>query len=216
MRRIDLPTIDLEAETVILANGEFPRSEIALSIIEKAQFLVCCDGATNQLIENHSRIPDAIVGDCDSVSKENFERFSNIVHRIPEQDTNDLTKAVNFCRANHRTCITILGATGKREDHTLANISLLARYLDIENSDFRMVTDHGVFVAIGSDSEFQSYAGQQVSLFNMGKASATSFNLKYPLENRVLNSLWEGTLNESLGDSFQLLTNGKIVVFREF
>lgn len=79
-----------------------------------------------------------------------------------------------------------------------------------------MVTDHGVFVAIGSDSEFQSYAGQQVSLFNMGKASATSFNLKYPLENRVLNSLWEGTLNESLGDSFQLLTNGKIVVFREF
>lgn len=216
MEKIELPTIDFQTETVILANGEFPQSEIALSILDKAQYLVCCDGATNQLLNNHSRLPDAIVGDCDSVSKENFERFFDIIHRVPDQDTNDLTKAVNFCRSQGRTHITFLGATGKREDHTLANISLLARYLDIQEANFRMITDYGVFDAVSQDSEFESFVGQQVSLFNMSGTTISSSNLKYPLENHTLNHLWEGTLNESLADSFRLLLNGKYVVFREF
>lgn len=216
MKKIELPTIDFQAETVILANGEFPQSEIALSILDKAQYLVCCDGATNQLLQNHHRKPDAIVGDCDSVSKENLKRFFNVIHRIPEQDTNDLTKAVNFCRSQGRNHITFLGATGKREDHTLANISLLARYLDLEHSSFRMITDYGVFDPTAENTEFESFVGQQVSIFNLGGTGISSSNLKYPLENHALNHLWEGTLNESLADSFQLLLNGKYVVFREF
>lgn len=216
MKKIELPTIDIHAETVILANGQFPQSEIALSVLDKASYLVCCDGATNQLLSNHSRLPDAIVGDCDSVSEENFERFAHIIHRIPDQDTNDLTKAVNFCRSQGRNHITFLGATGKREDHTLGNISLLAKYLDLENSSFRMITDYGVFDPILKDTEFESFVGQQVSLFNMSDTTVSSSNLKYPLENHTLNHLWEGTLNESLADSFRLFLNGKYVVFREF
>lgn len=216
MKKIALPTKDFRAETVILANGEFPTSEITLSILANADYLVCCDGATNQLVENSERLPDVIVGDCDSVSKENFNRFAGIIHRVPDQSTNDLTKAVNLCRSLKRNHITFLGATGKREDHTLANISLLARYLDISDFNFRMITDYGVFDAISDDTQFESFVGQQVSLFNMSGTSISSENLRYPLDKHVLNSLWEGTLNESLADSFTLFMNGKYVVFREF
>lgn len=215
MKKINLPTKDFRAETVILANGEFPKSETALAILANADYLVCCDGATNQLLDYHSRMPDAIIGDCDSVSKANQERFADILHRVPDQDTNDLTKAVNFCRTLGKRQITFLGATGKREDHTLANISLLANYLNVYDIDFRMITDYGVFDAIEEDSEFESFIGQQVSLFNMSGTRISSENLKYPLENRILNSLWEGTLNESLADRFRLLLNDRYVVFRE-
>ena len=216
MKKINLPTKDFHAETVILANGEFPKSETALAILENANYLACCDGATNQLLDNHSRLPDVIIGDCDSVSKENLQRFTRIIHRIPDQDTNDLTKAVNFCLSLGRKQITFLGATGKREDHTLGNISLLAKYLDIYGLSFRMITDYGVFDAISENTEFESFVGQQVSLFNMSGTDISSENLRYPLQNRILNSLWEGTLNESLADSFKLFLNNKYVVFREF
>lgn len=216
MKEIQLLTKDFKAETVILANGEFPKSETALSILQNAQFLVCCDGATNQLLENNDRLPDAIVGDCDSVSEENKRRFADIIHHIPEQDTNDLTKAVNFCRTLNRTQITILGATGKREDHTLGNISLLANYLKFSDSNFEMITDYGIFNAISENTEFESFKGQQVSLFDVSRTPITTFNLKYPLQNQSLINLWEGTLNESLASAFQIMLNDRFVVFREF
>lgn len=217
MNKIMLPTADFQAETVILANGGFPQGEIGLSLLKNARYLVCCDGAVNQLLENGCpRLPDAVVGDCDSVSAENLERFAGIVRRVPEQETNDLTKAVNFCRSEGRVSAIILGATGRREDHTLANISLLAEYLNIEESDFRMVTDHGVFTAVRRGGEFESRAGQQVSIFNLGGGAVTSSGLKYPLAGHMLKNLWEGTLNESLDGSFTLQAESALLVFQEF
>lgn len=216
MKRINLPIKNVQVETVILANGEFPNSELTMSVLKNAKFLVCCDGATNQLLQNSNfRLPDAIVGDCDSISKENVQRFSNIIHSDADQETNDLTKAVKLCCNLGRKNITILGATGKREDHTLANISLLAEYLDIIDFEIRMITDFGVFDPIKKDTEFESFIGQQVSIYNINGANITSENLKYPLKNRVLKQFWEGALNESMSDFFRLKTDNKLIVFRD-
>jgi thiamine pyrophosphokinase len=142
MKTYKLPDIDEELETVILANGEFPSHEIPLSLFKKSKYLVCCDGAINHLSDTDKQ-PDAIVGDCDSLSEENLLKYSDIIHRISEQETNDLTKAVRFCVAQNRRKITILGATGKREDHTIANVSLLCEYM--MDADVEMITDYGVF-----------------------------------------------------------------------
>ncbi|MFT3903071.1 MAG: thiamine diphosphokinase [Niabella sp.] len=216
MKKIIFPTADYHADTAILANGEFPTHALPLSILQNAAYLVCCDGATNQLLQHTDRLPDAIVGDCDSISPENRQRFSDIIHCIPEQETNDQTKAVNFCLSRGRLKITILGATGRREDHTIGNVSLLAKYLAIPGTEIQMITDHGIFVAINTDAEFESFAGQQVSIFNMGGASVSSQNLKYPLAQHSFSNWWQGTLNESLSETFQLTTDNCIVVFLSF
>lgn len=216
MNKIKQPSKDFRAETVILANGEFPKAELALSVLRNTGFLVCCDGATNQLTDKTNLIPHAIVGDFDSVSEENMERFANILYHVAEQNTNDLTKAVNLCRSLGKKDITFLGATGRREDHALANISLLARYIDDQDSSFRIITDYGMFVAIQNDTEFESFVGQQVSLFNLSTTAVTTTNLKYPLEKYVLPELWAGTLNESLAANFSLQVDGKMIVFLEF
>ncbi|MDR0873833.1 MAG: thiamine diphosphokinase [Prevotellaceae bacterium] len=199
---------------VILADGEFPKNEIPLDILKNAEYLVCCDGAADKLPEHIT--PDAIVGDCDSLSAENKARFADRIYRITEQETNDLTKAVHFCRAQDKRNIIILGATGRREDHTLGNISLLAEYIDIEDINISMATDYGIFTAIKETTVFPSRAGQQVSIFDIGRRPATFRNLKYPVENRVLTNWWQGTLNEALGDSFTVETGGKMIVFREW
>ena len=58
--------------------------------------------------------------------------------------------------------------------------------------------------------------GQQVSIFSLDKRPVSSQNLKYPLNESVLDNLWKGSLNESLGETFTLHTEGKIIVYRTF
>ena len=111
-------------EAVILANGEYPSHPLPLQMLENAEFVVCCDGAANEyILRGHT--PDVIIGDGDSLSPEYKELFSPIVHQIADQETNDQTKAVHFLQKKGFRRIAIVGATGKREDHTLGNISLL-------------------------------------------------------------------------------------------
>ena len=201
------------SQAVIIANGRFPWHPLPLSYIENAEFIVCCDGAANEFIANGG-IPNAIVGDGDSISKENRERFADILHRDADQEINDLTKSVRYCVMQGITDIVIVGGTGKREDHTLGNISLLAEY--IEMIHVIMVTNWGIFTPIQSDKVFTSFAGEAVSLFSIDREPITTQGLKYPLVHRVLTNWWQGSLNESLSDTFTVRTSGKVIIFQAF
>jgi len=200
----------------VLANGSFPTNAIPLKILQNAGYIVCCDGAADKLLQNTDKIPDAIVGDCDSISAGNKARFADRIYCITEQETNDMTKAVHFCIEKGCKDIVILGATGKREDHTLGNISLLSEYIDIEEINVSMVSDYGIFTAIKKTTVFESYKGQQISVFNIGHVPATFHNLKYPVENLVLKNWWQGTLNEALAENFTIETQGKMIVFQGY
>ncbi|NDV78495.1 thiamine diphosphokinase [Dysgonomonas sp. 511] len=208
-----LPVAGLGVDTVILANGEFPSHIVPLTILNNNNYLVCCDGAINSLIKTGLK-PDAIVGDCDSLTEENARLFANIVHCIPEQETNDQTKAVNFCVEQGRTQITILGATGEREDHTIANVSLLCEYLPY--ADVQIISNYGIFTAIDKTATFQSCEGQQVSLFSIDRCTVTTHNLKYPVVRRVFTNWWQASLNEAAGDEFTIETDGRMLVYRAF
>lgn len=213
MRKYKLPFHNQQVETVILANGEFPTHPTVVSILKNAKYIVCCDGATDNAVQANI-IPDAIVGDCDSLSTENKIRFTDVIHQIHEQDTNDLTKAVNFCVKQNRKKMTILGATGKREDHTLGNISLLCEYMKI--ADVEMITDHGIFVPVESDSLFESYTKQQVSFFCLDRCRITTHKLVYGVKDQIFSSWWQGTLNEAIENEFGIDTNGRTIVYRAF
>lgn len=210
-----LPCIETKSKAVILANGNFPNHPIPLSILySNKEHIICCDGAIDSLIKT-GIVPHAIVGDCDSLSEHNKIRFANIIHQVHEQDTNDLTKSVVFCIENNIDEIIILGATGRREDHTIANIGLLADYVDsIDNVS--IVTDYGVFNVISKTSNFESFVGQQVSLFSVSDCIVTTQNLKYSINKRSLKKWWEATLNESLASNFIIETDDKLIVYRVF
>lgn len=199
--------------TVIIANGEYPTHNYPLDCIKYASYIICLDGALETALAN-SIIPDRVVGDCDSISNTLKLQYAHIIELITDQNTNDLTKAVNYCIKNEFKKIKIVAATGKREDHTLGNISLMLEYM--ENVDVEMITDYGIFTPIASTKVFESAVGQQVSIFNIDNSPVTSHNLKYPLNNLVLDNLWKGTLNESNGSSFTIETRGKTIVYRTF
>lgn len=189
--------------TVILADGDFPVREEPVSILKSAHRIICCDGAAASLVKIGLE-PDFIVGDLDSLQDELKARFSDRLIRVKEQETNDLTKAFNFCRSQNWSNICILGATGKREDHTLGNLSLLANYAK-EISDIRIVTNYGTFFAVSSSCRLPSVPGQQISIIALTpQVKVSSRNLKYPLNDLQLDFWWQATLNEAKREFFEL------------
>lgn len=204
---------------VILANGQFPTAEQPIEALRGADFVVCCDGAYAHLKAfgcDAGRV--AVVGDLDSLSEaEGVE-----VCQVAEQESNDLTKAFRYVLARFpRFSLTLLGATGLREDHTLGNIALLADYLEeggLRMDSFRMLTDYGVFTPFSGCRTFDSFARQQVSIFAFDpQTRITVSGLEYPIEGRCLRRWWEGTLNASLGARFSVTADdGIALVYQTF
>ena len=198
---------------VILAAGGFPTAPEPLAALKAADYICCCDSAAKSLLA-WGREPDAIVGDGDSIDDEIKEKYCHIWHKIDEQEDNDLTKATRFCMAQGFTHITYLGATGKREDHTIGNIFLIARYMRDFHIEPVMISDYGVFTPAKGKTTFHSFAGQQVSIFlpfgndMQMKSKGLRWN-SYPYD-----QMWQGTLNEALGDFFTLDGDKEYIVFQ--
>lgn len=196
-------------EAVILANGEYPSLPLPLQLLEEARYVVCCDGAANEYIAR-GRTPDVIIGDGDSLSPENRVKYANLIQHIPDQETNDQTKAVHYLQKKGVRNIAIVGATGKREDHTLGNISLLIDYMR-SGIEVRMFTDYGVFIPIQHTQTFASQVGQQVSIFNFNAKGLRGEGLFYPLSD--FNNWWQGTLNEATANEFTIHCTGDYLIF---
>ena len=68
MKKDKLPLVTAVSsfDAVVLCDGDYPSHAVALSILQHAKYLVCCDGAGMHYIL-HGGTPDAIVGDGDSL-----------------------------------------------------------------------------------------------------------------------------------------------------
>ena len=192
-------------DVVILANGAFPTHAVPLKVLNEAERVVCCDGAVKAFPN-----ADIVIGDGDSVPAE----FRNRLIQVDEQEDNDLTKATRYCKAQGWHNIAYVGCTGKREDHTLGNISLLMRYYREMNINGTMFTDSGYFTPAQGEQTFDSMPGQQVSIFNFGCKTITSEGLRW--NSYAYQELWQGTLNESLADHFIMRTDGFYMIFRTY
>ncbi len=197
-------------EAIILANGSFPTNSYPLQLLKSAAHIICCDGAVNKLMQT-GLTPYAIVGDLDSMSSLLKKKYADRIYHYADQNTNDLTKAVNWCINKGFSAITIVGATGERDDHSIGNIFLLLRY--VEKIPVKMVTDYGTFIPLLESSTIKSKKGQQISIFSPYADTVITFeNLKYPLNKQPLPELWNGTLNEALGETFRIEFQGKGVI----
>ena len=207
--------INIKDITVIVADGTFPEHEIPLTYIRNAGRIVCCDGSTENLLKA-GFLPEAIVGDMDSLSEDLAEKYKSRIFRDESQDTNDLTKAVSWCIDRGYKDLVIVGGTGKREDHTLGNISLLVEYA--KNVKVILITDTGILLPLLESSDISSFPGQQISIFAIEPGmEISSRGLRYPLNSKKIGNWWVATLNEALEDSFNLeFKQGRVIVYLKF
>lgn len=198
---------------VILAAGDYPTHPTPLSILHQAELVICCDGAALPYIEHEGHAPWRIVGDGDSLPSDLKESLSDIIRQESEQDTNDLSKATRYAMAHGATRITYLGATGRREDHTLGNISLLVDYMR-QGLQVDMCTDHGRFIPCHNIFRSELMVGAQLSIFSFGATNLSADGLRYPLHE--LTNWWQGTLNEVTDSDVTITAHGDFLVYINF
>ena len=195
---------------VILCNGEFPRKEYPLFLLEKAEAVVCCDGAVVKYLRRFGRMPEAVIGDMDSLPKKWREKLAPIVVLVKEQDDNDMTKAMRYVLEHHPEVkeIHILGATGLREDHTVGNLGLLMEYtrmFDLGEIRVEMVSDYSTAFAVTDSCELHVGKGRRVSLFSPDNSlTIKSEGLEWPTDGVVFDNWWPATLNRATADVVKL------------
>ncbi len=201
-----------DIEAVVLANGDYPFADVPFQLLKRAPYVVCCDGGANEYIERGC-LPNIIIGDGDSLSETNRLKYADLIYHNPDQETNDQTKAVQYLLSKGKRKIAIVGATGKREDHTIGNVSLLIEYMRM-GAEVRSYTDYGVFVPCKDTCVFESRPGQQVSIFNFTAKGLKSKGLAYPIYD--FTSWWQGTLNRCTNTSFTMEAEGEYLVFLNY
>ena len=203
---------------VIICDGQFPRTEYPRYLIKSADFSICCDGALvkylrhSRSIFGEERTPDLVIGDMDTLSEKMQARYSSLIVKVEEQEHNDQTKAVRWAISNVEGIeqIYILGATGKRVDHTIGNASLLMEYtrmFDLEGLgiNIEMVSDTGTAFAVNDTFEMDCGIGRQVSIFSPDNSlNIRSTGLEYPTDEVVFDNWWKATLNKAVLDTVRL------------
>ena len=199
-------------ETVILAAGDFPRKGgEAWRLLASAKRVVACDSAADAYRRRFGRWPTVAVGDMDSAKAAVAASSGCRVVRVDEQETNDLEKAVAYCRSRRWRSPVIVGACGKREDHAIGNVfRALAHGLEI-------VTDHGRFVPVCGKTTLRVRPGAAVSVFAPDPATRmTSRGLEWSLDRVRFENLYCATLNRAVAARLTLTSDRPVSVYVSF
>lgn len=112
---------------VIFAGGEVRDYEFVKGIIEEEDILIAADSGAEHLCKIGIE-PDILIGDMDSISVKPFGK--EIIKLNVMKDETDTEAAARIAIEKGADELVILGATGTRLDHSLANILLLKKLND--------------------------------------------------------------------------------------
>ncbi|MBC8426964.1 thiamine diphosphokinase [bacterium] len=132
---------------VILGGGEAPGEDCLAHWVEMAELFLGADwGALDY--ENLPRQPDAIIGDLDTMFGRAIDKNDPPFMHIDDQETTDMEKCLLHALDMDCREAVLLGATGRRLDHTLYNLSLVEGFAD--RLRICVANDHGASVRIGA------------------------------------------------------------------
>lgn len=206
---------------LIICNGEIPvkllKKFFGLNNKEKELFTIAADGAAGTL-RKYGFCPDVITGDLDSIDSSTLQFFQkkNVrIQSIKDQSRNDLEKALGFALVGQYPTIDVIGATGKRIDHTLNNLSVLKKYS--VNANIRFFDNEFVMNFVDGRERFDYKKNDVVSLIPLPDAeNIYAKGLKYKLSNSSLEfGKMTGALNTALSDKITIDANGSLLVIRK-
>jgi thiamine pyrophosphokinase len=200
-------------KVLILCNGHPPSEQLFREYCTNADYFIAADGGGNIAL-NLGASPDVVIGDLDSFDKNRDEEFEIIFK--PDQETNDLEKALQLARKERATHVQVLGATGLRLDQTLKNLSVLKQF-DAHFEELRFRDNFGETRLIEKDFSEEIPIGTTISLFPLsGKVTGISTSgLKYPLKKEALeNGVRDGSSNEVTSNPVQITyKKGDLLLF---
>ena len=199
---------------IVIANGHIGDYERHRKYVTKGDIIFCADGGARHALEMNI-VPDYVLGDFDSLDSQIKARLDNMLK--PEQfigfprekDKTDTHLAVEMALEKKPGKIILMGATGSRLDHTLANICLMTAF---ENAvPILLVNDNNELILINRSITLHGEPGEEISLLPLTPTvyGLTTAGLKWPLYDRTL------VMGDSLGISNVMLESTASVTIKE-
>lgn len=210
---------------LLVGGATLPEAFVTRICDEGFDAIYAVDGGARHLTKI-GRYPSALLGDFDSLSPEEVEEIrqqGTEIYNFPvEKDWTDMELALDMALREGATSITLIGGTGERFDHTLANLSLLYRaeragVEAILRDDSHMIR----LIPPGLTLELERSDGKEFSLFPLNREvqGVRVWGAKYPLEDGVLrfgetlgvhNEISARTAHVVGGDGFLVLVQFKL------
>ena len=205
-------------KALLLGNGEPPSEELLLREAGGAEIFICADGAAKLALER-GILPSMAVGDFDSLDADVLtklrERGVQIETHPREKDDTDMQLAAECALRLGATRFVLLGCGGKRLDHTLGNMQVLAFLQDA--GFYAEMTDDYCTTRLVKDAraEISGEAGMEFSLIPTGEnvKICELSGVKYPLANhRLVQTRPLGISNVLSGEKAVLELEGCVAV----
>lgn len=178
------------SRVVIFANGDLLDKTYTKSQLRIDDFIVAANGGT-RLAWELERVPDIIIGDSDSLALPLKEWIQK--HRVPREtyptakDETDLELAIRYGLSRFPREILLIGLTGSRTDHVLANFSLLAVIASYGISA-EVIVNHQHIYSVTSSLSIEGTVGDTISILPWGgdAEGVTTEGLVWILQNDTL------------------------------
>lgn len=183
---------------VIFAGGEIKDYAYAKSRVKPNDMLIAADSGFEHILKLNLEA-DTVIGDMDSVKSEISGK--EIIRLEVMKDETDTEAAVMLALKRGADEILILGATGSRIDHSLANILLLKKLNDL-NVKASIADENNEIFYLDKSVELGGNKGDTVSIIPVSDLEGiTTEGLFYPLRDEVLYmGSSRGVSNVMLGD----------------
>lgn len=171
---------------VIFSGGELGNPEAVKEKLLPSDFIVCADSGYLHA-KKLEVVPHAVLGDFDSVRRSDVV-CEHIVDFPPKKDLTDTEICIRYALERGCNEILLLGATGGRLDHELANLFLLKVIMD-EGADGSIFDGISETWLVSGNIEFDDgEAGDLLSILPVTPTvkGITTQNLEYPLADTTL------------------------------
>ena len=193
-----LPLV-FDGPLLIVGGGEVEPDMLA-ALAKRVSGMVGADRGGDVLLAA-GLVPDAVIGDMDSVAdRTRFPRETRVV-ALAEQETTDFEK----CLYSTRAPVTLaLGMTGGRFDHTLAALHAVAR--NAAERRIILIDGHDLAMGVSGSIALDVGAGERVSIYPLGVTRfAGSSGLLYPLDGlEMAQGRTIGTANRATADRIEI------------
>ncbi len=207
---------DKQEPALIIANGEACSDELLGQLLEWSPFVVVLDSAAHRVLELGIKF-DVLLGDFDRDFDPNAildKQYPLEIVQAPDQNKTDLEKGIEFLIERAFPAVNIVWATGRRADHTIANLTNIVRYKN--QIKIVLFDDYSkVFPLVGVYEKWYA-AHTLISLVPIGTVEGIkTTGLAYNLDNETLTLGYRnGNSNETAADGFVTIsaTTGDLLI----
>ena len=171
MRREMTHNLKFKEPVCLLGGSDVPLN---LANILPGGPLICADSGADHAVPV-GREPVAIIGDMDSISPTVRTRFSDLIHPVEDQNSTDFEKCLRSIKAPF---VFGFGFLGRRMDHTIASLSVLAKF---ESCPVALIGDGDVTVYLSDRAEFATKPDMGIGILPWPRADCSSDGLEWEL-----------------------------------